>query len=246
MKLYLAGPMRGYPEYNFPAFHEATQKLMAMGHAVWSPAQHDVNDGFDPSKDEAKPLREYMKADLVAVLNADAVAVLEGWEKSQGASLEVYVAGQCGIPTYEVKDLLCGLEDFPVPAATWSTHREMALQFYGRLTKADAEAAEETLRGILAEGPKPPKVRETILEEAQRLTHVDRQADYGHPEDDFTKVVGAVNAVFGTSLEATDWPLIMVIAKIAREHNKHKRDNVVDMAGYANTLDMVHQRREGR
>jgi nucleoside 2-deoxyribosyltransferase len=98
---YLAGPMRGYDEYNFPAFHAAAAKLRGHGLDVWSPAEHDVNeDGFDPAKDTAQPMKHYMRRDLPAVLSADMVCVLPGWEKSQGACLEVHVARTCGIPVY--------------------------------------------------------------------------------------------------------------------------------------------------
>lgn len=104
---YLAGPMRGYPEYNFPAFHAAAAKLRGHGLIVWSPAENDVHaDGFDPTKQGSHaPLRHYMKRDLPAVLNADMVCVLPGWEKSQGAQLEVHVARECGIPVYWAENM---------------------------------------------------------------------------------------------------------------------------------------------
>jgi hypothetical protein len=103
---YLAGPMRGIPEYNFPAFYAAAAALRQHGLDVWSPAENDVNqDGFDPAKDTAQPMRHYMRRDLPAVLDADMVCVLPGWEKSQGAQLEVHVARACGIPVYNAHDL---------------------------------------------------------------------------------------------------------------------------------------------
>lgn len=106
MRLYLAGPMRGIPDYNFPAFHAAAKSLRERGHFVWSPAERDEQqDGFDPAKDEAKPLRYYMAYDLPAVLNSDAVAVLPGWENSTGAKLEVHVARVCGIPVLAADSL---------------------------------------------------------------------------------------------------------------------------------------------
>jgi nucleoside 2-deoxyribosyltransferase len=106
MKLYLAGPMRGYPEYNFPAFHKAAAELRAVGYTVWSPAERDESEGFNPKTDASQPLKYYMKYDLPAVLESDAIALLEGWERSTGANLEVHVARAVGMPVYLVEQLL--------------------------------------------------------------------------------------------------------------------------------------------
>lgn len=107
MKLYLAGPMRGLPEFNFPAFKEARERLREGGHDVWCPAEHDAReDGFDGS---GQPItldyRHYMRRDLPAVLDSDAVAVLPGWERSKGARMEVDTARGCGIPVLDAKTL---------------------------------------------------------------------------------------------------------------------------------------------
>jgi len=110
MNLYLAGPMRGIPEYNFPAFYAAAKVLREAGHVVWSPAEHDVEqDGFNPTTDTAQPMRHYMKRDLPEVLNSDAVVVLPGWENSEGAKLETHVAKMCGIPVHSL-DAMLGLD----------------------------------------------------------------------------------------------------------------------------------------
>lgn len=99
MKLYLAGPMRGYPKYNFPAFMDAERQLLSAGHRVFNPARRDIDeDGFDPEKDPARPFIEYMRHDLPEVLKADALVMLPGWRKSKGACLEAHVATQCDIP----------------------------------------------------------------------------------------------------------------------------------------------------
>jgi nucleoside 2-deoxyribosyltransferase len=106
MRVYLAGPMRGIPEYNFPAFHSAAARLRSWGHEVWSPAENDVTaDGFDPARDAAQPMKHYMERDLPEVYRSDAVAVLPGWRDSAGARLEVYVAEQCGIPVLDADTL---------------------------------------------------------------------------------------------------------------------------------------------
>jgi len=111
MKIYLAGPMRGVPEFNFPAFHEAANKLRSEGHYVFSPAERD-NDkyGTDISKGNATgdesiaakehgfSLREALEADLSWICtHAEAIAMLPGWEKSKGATAEHATAIALGL-----------------------------------------------------------------------------------------------------------------------------------------------------
>lgn len=87
---------------------------------------------------------------------------------------------------------------------------------------------------------------ESILQEAHRLVHGDRGADYGHPLDDFTKTAALFNTLRGTTLTAEDVALFMVCVKLSREANRHKRDNLVDACGYLETLTMVMEERERR
>jgi hypothetical protein len=104
--VYLAGPMRGLPEFNFPAFDAAALDLRARGYTVCSPAEMDKElDDFDPNVDEARSMAFYMTRDLPAVCSSDAVVVLPGWQKSQGALLETHVARACGIPVLAYPDL---------------------------------------------------------------------------------------------------------------------------------------------
>ncbi len=116
MKLYLAGPMRGYPELNFPAFHAAAAKLRAEGHTVFSPAERDnLRHGTDISKgnvtgdlviaarDHGFDLRVALGDDLDWICTqADGVAVMPGWESSLGATAEVAVAKALGLEVLEV------------------------------------------------------------------------------------------------------------------------------------------------
>lgn len=96
MKVYLAGPMRGYPLFNFPAFKAAAKKLRSMGHEVFAPHERDLETGFNPAKDEAKPMAHYMAIDLPEVCKAEAVIVLPGWEKSKGCKMELSLAFELG------------------------------------------------------------------------------------------------------------------------------------------------------
>jgi hypothetical protein len=102
MNIYLAGPMRGQPFFNFPMFHAAAARLRAEGNIVFSPAEQDEETyGKDvgmsnPTGDENEAILVF-GVDLDAALHkdmsyicrhADAVALLPGWENSFGAKAE--------------------------------------------------------------------------------------------------------------------------------------------------------------
>jgi len=85
-RVYIAGPMSGLPELNFPAFHREAAHYRAQGLEVVNPAE--INE--DPSAG----WNECMRADIRELVTCDAIAMLPGWEKSRGASLEHYIARQ--------------------------------------------------------------------------------------------------------------------------------------------------------
>jgi hypothetical protein len=89
MKVYISGPMTGYPEFNYPAFNDAAEHLRALGHEVLSPAEVDVLPGTT--------WETYLRADIILLVRSDAVAVLPGWEMSRGARLEVHIAHALGM-----------------------------------------------------------------------------------------------------------------------------------------------------
>ncbi len=100
---YLAGPMRGYDHDNFPAFFDAASALRKTGIDVRSPAEHDLDLGYDPwdpSTKDSITLEECMQWDLAQVAQCDAVILLPGWEKSEGVGRELQVALWCGKDVY--------------------------------------------------------------------------------------------------------------------------------------------------
>ncbi len=108
LNIYLAGPMRGKPGFNYPAFDFAATKLREAGHTVFSPAEHDRKalpsmaaslDG-DPTDWESKgfSLRDAMAEDLYYICTkADALALLPGWQHSEGALIESALANMLGL-----------------------------------------------------------------------------------------------------------------------------------------------------
>jgi hypothetical protein len=86
---------------------------------------------------------------------------------------------------------------------------------------------------------------ETILQEADRIVAGDRGSSYGHPYDDFTRTGRMWGAILGTpDVSPEQVGLCMVALKVSREVNRHKRDNLVDIGGYAKTVDLVVQERQ--
>lgn len=101
MKIYLAGPMRGLPEFNFPAFMKAAEELRAQGHEVFNPAERDKEQHGDFEKgningDEVLAaaqhgfsLREALRDDTHWIsMEAEGIALLPGWQNSKGAKAE--------------------------------------------------------------------------------------------------------------------------------------------------------------
>lgn len=98
---YLAGPMRGYPRFNFDAFDAAAADLRAQGWTVISPADIDREHGFDPDKhDESyfSDFRDLIRRDVEAVLTTDCIVLLPGWDRSVGVAAELAVAKWAGKP----------------------------------------------------------------------------------------------------------------------------------------------------
>lgn len=88
---------------------------------------------------------------------------------------------------------------------------------------------------------------ETILQEAQRLVHGDRQAAYGHPFDDYARTARMWEAILGLPpfrISPSTACLMMAAVKISRQVNKPKRDNMTDLAGYAACAQMCAEREE--
>lgn len=93
--IYIAGPMRGYPRFNFDAFDAAEKELAGKGYNALSPHRMELDHGFDPSKSldaNGFDLKEAVRRDVEAIIAADAVYMLKGWEQSAGATAEFHIA----------------------------------------------------------------------------------------------------------------------------------------------------------
>ena len=82
---------------------------------------------------------------------------------------------------------------------------------------------------------------ENILQEADRLTGVDgdRPDDYGHPSENLALTAALWAPIIGVELTAEQVALCMIQLKIARQLHKSGRDNLVDIAGWARTIERL-------
>jgi nucleoside 2-deoxyribosyltransferase len=87
--IYVAGPMTGLPEFNYPAFEAAEKALAERGHLVLNPVHADKHN---PTPGTSQAWDWYMRHCIRMVLEADGVALLPGWETSRGATLEHTIA----------------------------------------------------------------------------------------------------------------------------------------------------------
>lgn len=100
-RIYLSGPMTGLPALNFPAFHQAAKALREAGADVANPAEIEA---LEPGVWES-----CMRADIKALCDCDAIALLPGWEASRGAHLEVHIGHRLGLEIKPLADFLsCG------------------------------------------------------------------------------------------------------------------------------------------
>ena len=117
MNYYLAGPMRGLPKFNFPAFMAAAASLRKKGHKVFNPAERDIKvhgkdiassptGNIKTAERKGFNLRKALAADLKYIcLKADTVVLLPGWETSKGAKAEKATADALGLDVVLYEEL---------------------------------------------------------------------------------------------------------------------------------------------
>lgn len=222
-KVYIAGPMTGRELYNFPAFDNAAAQWRDAGWWVISPAEL-TRDYW-----RAKYGQEFDPA------NGDPSIQAGGDVYREFLRGDIAAIAHC-----DAIALLPGWERSRGVAAELTVARLLKLEEYNAVTFSPMET-----------------LSETALQEAQRLVHGDRGASYGHPTDDYTATGRMWGATLDRWLRSIGFALpergipdidprvcclMMAAVKISREAGKSKRDNRVDLAGYAECADMVAQR----
>lgn len=79
----------------------------------------------------------------------------------------------------------------------------------------------------------------SILIEAEKLVNGDRQSDYDSPKSNFDRIAKIASVMCNKELTAIDCVNVLIATKLAREAFKHKRDNIVDAAGYLEVKERI-------
>jgi len=104
---YLAGPMSGYPEYNFDEFGRWAEILRRGGLKIASP--HEIDHGETPETRGSLPYNVYFDAGIKLLESCGGIILLAGWVQSTGACSELSRAIDLGMPAYYA----CEFHEYP-------------------------------------------------------------------------------------------------------------------------------------
>lgn len=80
----------------------------------------------------------------------------------------------------------------------------------------------------------------SILDEAKVLVHQNRREDYGTPAENHARTAALWSAYLGgITITARDVCMLNILQKVSRDAYNGKRDNLVDIAGYAENAQLV-------
>ena len=88
-RAYIAGPMTGIENFNYPLFLAVGEEIRSYGYEVSNPAERE---------DTSLPWEKHMRLDIRKLMDCDVLVLLPGWGKSKGATLERTIAVNLGMP----------------------------------------------------------------------------------------------------------------------------------------------------
>lgn len=96
-KVYIAGPMTGYPDYNYQAFIAAASQFRHKGFEVICPPE--LNEEEETLDNHPT---YYLRKDIVKLLECNGIHLLDGWHESRGACVEAAIALTLGYDFFDI------------------------------------------------------------------------------------------------------------------------------------------------
>jgi len=94
VRVYISGPMEKDPGH-VEKFNAAFVALARAGHAPVSPV--DIGRALKYRMGREPTRYEYMRADIKAMMDCDAICMLDGWNRSKGSRVEKELAEELEI-----------------------------------------------------------------------------------------------------------------------------------------------------
>lgn len=207
--------MSGKDQYNFPAFAAAARRWRARGYAVTSPHEITNEVWYDRYERDFDPVVDRVK-----------------W-------------GDQIVNEFMRRDLaaVCNVDEIVVLSG-WEHSKGATLEVTLARHLGKRVLSDETGLHLNFD---QQSTTQTILEEAQSLVYGPRQGAYGHPHDDYSRTATMWEAILGLpagTIAPSTACLMMAAVKISRQVNKPKRDNMVDLAGYAACAELCVEREQ--
>lgn len=99
LKYYLSGPMTGYPSHNYPMFTEVTNHLRGLGFSIFTPHEEFMHESME--EHAKRPYAWYIARDIAHMaVHCNAIILLPGWVKSNGATIELRIALTLGFRVF--------------------------------------------------------------------------------------------------------------------------------------------------
>lgn len=99
-KIYISGPMTGYEYNNFFSFDDAKKRILNEIKNINIVNPCDLSNKTESIIDNPS-YEDYLREDFRALIDCDAVLLLDGWKESSGCNKELTVANYLKIPCFE-------------------------------------------------------------------------------------------------------------------------------------------------
>ena len=95
-------------------------------------------------------------------------------------------------------------------------------------------------------GNSEEKEEKTILDEAKAIVEGSRQSDYGDPVESFDRIAKTASMITGKDLSSKECCAVLMAVKVVRESFRHKRDNLIDLCGYAHIMNELNENKSDK
>lgn len=102
MKIFISIPITGQEERAKQLCKEY-KKILSEKYP-----EHEFIIPFDICEEKNKPDSYYMGKDIEVLIDCDAIASCEGWQKSKGCQVERFTANIYGLKIHNIEDFLNG------------------------------------------------------------------------------------------------------------------------------------------